>query len=66
MLFNLVLVSMRILFCFCFLCLFVFSGFFTGPVETENARLKLALVIPAGAPMTVTNDAIDMLPVPYR
>ena len=66
MLFNLVLVSIKILFWFCFLRLVVFSGFFTGPVETENARLKLALVIPAGAPITVTNDAIDMLPVPYR
>ena len=33
------------------------------PVETKNARLKLALVIPTGAPMTVANDAIEMLPV---
>ena len=33
------------------------------PVEIENARLKLALIIPAGAPMTVANDAIEMLPV---
>ena len=66
MLLNLVLVSIRILFCFCFLRLVVLSGFFTSPVEIEIARLKLALVIPAGAPRTVTNDAIDMLPVPYR
>ena len=33
------------------------------PVEIENARLKLALIIPTGAPMTVANDAIEMLPV---
>ena len=33
------------------------------PVEIENARLKLALTIPAGAPMTVADDAIEMLPV---
>ena len=33
------------------------------PVEVENARLKLALTIPSGAPMTVWNDAIEMLPV---
>ena len=33
------------------------------PVEIENARLKLALTIPTGAPMTVANDAIEMLPV---
>ena len=33
------------------------------PVEIENGRLKLALSIPAGAPITVANDAIEMLPV---
>ena len=33
------------------------------PVEIENARLKLALIIPTGVPMTVANDAIEMLPV---
>ena len=32
-------------------------------VEIENARLKLALTIPTGAPRTVANDAIEMLPV---
>ena len=33
------------------------------PIEIENARLKLPLIIPIGAPMTVANDAIEMLPV---
>ena len=33
------------------------------PVEIENARLKLALTIPTGAPVTVANGAIVMLPV---
>ena len=33
------------------------------PVETENARLKLALAIPTGAPIKVANDAIEMLPL---
>ena len=33
------------------------------PVEIENPRLKLALTIPTGVPMTVTNDAIEVLPV---
>ena len=33
------------------------------PVEIENARVKLALTIPTGAPITVANDAIEMLPV---
>ena len=32
-------------------------------VETENARLTLALVIPTGSPITVANDAIETLPV---
>ena len=31
-------------------------------VDTENTRLKLALAIPTGAPMTIANDAITMLP----
>ena len=33
------------------------------PVEIENARLKLALIILKGAPVTVANDTIEMLPV---
>ena len=32
------------------------------PVEIENVRLKLALIIPTGAPRAVANDAIEMLP----
>ena len=32
-------------------------------VEIENARLKLALIIPTGVPETVANDAIEMLSV---
>ena len=33
------------------------------PVEIKNAKLKLALAIPTGAPVTVANDAIEILPV---
>ena len=33
------------------------------PVEIKNKRLKLALIIPIGAPMAVANYAIEMLPV---
>ena len=33
------------------------------PVEIENARLKLTLTIPTGAPITVANDVIETLPV---
>ena len=37
--------------------------FFTIPVVIEYVRLKLALAMPTGAPITVENDAIEMLPV---
>ena len=30
------------------------------PVDTENARLNLALAIPTSAPITVENAAIEM------
>ena len=33
------------------------------PVEIENERLKIVLKIPTGAPIAVTNDVIEMLPV---
>ena len=36
---------------------------FAMPVDIENARLKLALAIPTGAPVTAGNDAIEMLPL---
>ena len=61
MLFNLLLASITILLCFFFLFLVVFNSFFTNPVVIENARLQLALIIPTGAPITVANDAIEML-----
>ena len=48
---------------FFFLFLAVFKSFFTIPVKIENARLKCALTIPTGAPITVTNDAVEKLPV---
>ena len=33
------------------------------PIEIENGRLKLALVSPTDAPMTVANDTMEMFPV---
>ena len=48
---------------FFFLFLVVFNNFFTIPVVIENRRLQIALVIPTGAPITVANDAIEVLPV---
>ena len=62
MLFYLLLVNITILLYFFFLFLVVFNNFFTIPVDIENARLKLALAIPASAPITVANEAIEMLP----
>ena len=32
-------------------------------VDNENARLRLALAIPTGVPITVANDAIETLPL---
>ena len=61
MLFNLPLANITILLCFFLLFLVVFNSFFMIPVEIENERLKLA--IPTGAPIAVTNDVIEMLPV---
>ena len=62
MLFRLFLASITILLCFSFLFLIVFKNFFTNPDAIENARPQLAPISPAGAPITVENDVIGMLP----
>ena len=59
--FNLLLASITILLCFLFLFLAVFKNFFTNPDVTENVRPQLAPTIPAGGPIRVANDAIEML-----
>ena len=46
-----------------FLFLVIFNSFLTITVEIKDARLKLALAILTGAPITVANDAIEILPV---
>ena len=48
---------------FIFLLLVAFNNFFTSPVHNENARLRLALVVPIGARTTATNDAIETPPL---
>ena len=48
---------------FLFFFRIVFNYFFAIPVEIENARLKIALAILTGTPITVANDAIEMLPL---
>ena len=45
------------------LFLVIFNNFFTSLVDDENVRLKLVLAIPIGVPITVANDAIEMLPL---
>ena len=50
------------LLCFLFLLLIVFKDFFTNPDVIENVRPQLAPIIPAGAPTTLANDAIEILP----
>ena len=62
MLFNLILAYITVLLCFFFLLLIVFKNVFTNPDVTENVRPQPAPVIPAGAPIAVVNDAIEMLP----
>ena len=47
--------------CFFFLFLIVFKNFFTNPDVIENVRPQLAPIIPAGAPITVANDAVEIL-----
>ena len=48
--------------CFFFLFLIVFKNVFTNPDVIENVRPQLAAIIPAGAPVTLENDTIEILP----
>ena len=50
------------MFYFSFLFLIVFKSLFINPDVIENVRAQLAPIIPAGAPITDANDAIEMLP----
>ena len=62
MLFNLLLASIAILLCFFFFFFIVFKFFFTNPDVIEKVKSNLAPIIPAGAPITLANDAIEKLP----
>ena len=61
MLFNLLLASITTFLCFFPLFFAIFKNFFINPDVIENVRPQLAPIIPAGAPMTDTNDAIEIL-----
>ena len=52
MLLSLLLANIRILSCFFFLFLVMFSNFLIIPVVREKNRVKLAPAIPTGAPTT--------------
>ena len=43
--------------------LVVFNNFFTSPADKKNVRLRLALAIPTGVPITAANNTIEMPPV---
>ena len=45
----------------CFFFRVVFNNCFTIPVVIENAKLKLVLTIPTGAPITIAKDAMETL-----
>ena len=47
--------------CFFFLFLIVFKNLFINHDAIEIVKLQLAPVIPAGSPITVANDAIEIL-----
>ena len=48
--------------CFFFLFLIVFKSFSTNLDVIENVRPQVAPIIPAGAPITLENDATEILP----
>ena len=45
-----------------FLFLIVFKNLFTNPDVIEKVKPQLAPIIPAGAPIIVANDAMEILP----
>ena len=63
MLLCLLLSNIRILSCFFFLFLVIFSSFFTIPVVREKNKVRIALAIPTGAPTILVNEIIDTPPL---
>ena len=60
---SLLLANIRILLCFFFFFLVIFSNFLMIPVVREKIKVKLALAIPSGTPIVVVNEIIDIPPV---
>ena len=63
MLLSLLLANIRILSCFFFIFLVIFSNFLTIPVVREKNKVRLALAIPTGAPTILVNEIIDTPPL---
>ena len=63
MLSSLLLANIRVLSCFFFLFLVMLSNFLIIPLVREKIKVKLALVIPTGAPTTLVSEMIDTPPV---
>ena len=59
MLWSLLLANTRILSCFFLLFLVMLSNFFIIPVVREKFKVKLAIVIPTGAPTTLADEIIQ-------
>ena len=55
---SLLLANIRILSCFFFLFLALFNKFLTIPVVIEKIKVRLALVIPTGAPTILVIEII--------
>ena len=63
MLLSLLLDNIRILSCFFFFFLVIFSNFLTIPIVREKNKVRLALAVPTGAPTIVVNEIIDTPPL---
>ena len=60
MLLSLLLDNIRILSCFFFLFLVIFSNFLMIPVVIEKIKVTHVLAIPADAPIILVNEIIDI------
>ena len=59
MLSSILLANIRILSCFFFLFLVILNKFLIIPVVREKSKVRLALLIPAGAPTTLADEMIQ-------
>ena len=63
MLLSLLLANIRILSCFLFLFLVIFSNFFAISVVREKNKVRLTLAVPTGDPTILVNNIIETLPL---